>query len=199
MLNLPLRLAATRRSRFDLRPDAGLHDPVYIPCLVPPTRAKMERSVTSHCLALLLAFLSTATEVAKPETRSSALYDLIGLSCGQPEGEIGLVAWRMEMPGIDRSASMRVFKHFQGRDTEQCLLTIIRTDPKLWTTFESLGPEPDEDFADFLAQVHRLWTHHGVADALQEVAILGRRGKAVDQLLKRCSEFDSFDTSGEAK
>lgn len=140
-----------------------------------------------------------ATAGAPTSGVESPYYDLIGIGWSADIADGPRFVWRQEWPGIEPSESIRVFKYLEGDDINDCLATIIDSSPELRSELAKMGAGTAcGGSPEAIKGTRELWTSFGLAEALAEVARLGRRGDAVAQFLARCGALRDSGVKGAA-
>lgn len=159
-------------------------------------------------MTLVVAFLvaglvassspTLAADVTSTSGVESPYYDLIGIGWSDDLAGGPRFAWRTQWPGIEPSESIRVFKYLEGDDTDECLATIIDSSPELRSELAKMGAGTKcGGSPEAIKRARELWTSFGFAEALAEVAQLGRRGEAVAKFLAQCGALRDSKAKGE--
>jgi hypothetical protein len=117
----------------------------------------------------------------------SPYFDLIGIGWSEKLEDGPRFVWRQQFPGIEPSESVRVFKHLEGDDINECLAAIIASNPAVRSELAEMGAGTAcGGSLEAIKNARELWASFGFAEALEEVAKLGKRGDAVAKFLTQC-------------
>jgi len=140
-------------------------------------------------LALLIAAVEpTAPPVASLPEKPFDPFDVVGVCAVKSETRTWAVVWHPGAGGFD-SASIRVFRHLEAKDIDDCLTLLIESDDTTRQAVLQFASNPTNENA-LLANraARRRWSAFGVDQAIREVAETGARGPNVERVLVACRE-----------